>query len=307
MKAYFSIVIFVVLLSSSLITGADRYLDARCMIESDLNQALARTLEEKAGGWITTDTIRAYRQLQSTSSGHVSMLINDECFASNLSIPQLRDRSYISFDIFPENRCADIVGRRLASVSGDTVIVRPSSFGGNRLSVAFRGYAECSFSMIFGLSDQKLPVALSFAAVLWAVFSFIYIRRHNRGECMFTPVPVCADVVNGSCLSVSGSCGARVISVGSMSFNPATGTFYNSADDEVRLTPMQFELMKMFFTAETHKLSKTDICGALWPGKDDASETLYTLMRRLKPVIESNSNLKIEVERGRAYKLTVND
>lgn len=306
MKAYFSIVTFVVLLSSSLITGADSYLSAKYMIESDLNQALARTLEEKGGAWITADTIKVCRQLQSVSSEPVSMLINDDRFVSNLSVPQLRDRSYISFCIFPGSRCADVGGRQLADVCGDTLIVNASLFDGSRFTVAFRAYAECSFSMILGLSDQNIPVALSFAAVLWAVCSFIYMRRHYRREDTFGPVQVCADVVNASCPFASGSCDAHVIYVGSMSFNSATGLFYNTAGDEVRLTPMQFELMKMFFTAETHKLSKADICRALWPGKDDASETLYTLMRRLKPVIESNSNLKIEVERGKAYKLTVN-
>ena len=69
---------------------------------------------------------------------------------------------------------------------------------------------------------------------------------------------------------------------------------------------MQFQLMRMFFNAEGHKLSKSEICESLWPGKDDASETLYTLVRRLKRVVEQNSSLKIEAERGRAYKLTVN-
>lgn len=70
---------------------------------------------------------------------------------------------------------------------------------------------------------------------------------------------------------------------------------------------MQFMLMEMFFNAEGHKLYKSDICRTLWPGKDNASETLYTLMRRLKRVVEQNTNLRIEVERGRAYKLRVND
>lgn len=70
---------------------------------------------------------------------------------------------------------------------------------------------------------------------------------------------------------------------------------------------MQFELMQMFFEADGHRLVKTDICNALWPGKDNANETLYTMIKRLKPVVEANSNLKIEVERGRAYKLRVDD
>ena len=71
----------------------------------------------------------------------------------------------------------------------------------------------------------------------------------------------------------------------------------------MKLTPMQQQLMEMFFRSPSHLLTKAEICEALWPKKDDASETLYTLIRRLKPVIEQHSKLKIEADRGRAYEL----
>lgn len=67
---------------------------------------------------------------------------------------------------------------------------------------------------------------------------------------------------------------------------------------------MQHALLEMFMTSETHSLSKHDICDRLWPKKPDASDTLYTLIRRIKPIIEANSNLKIESDRGRSYTLT---
>ena len=73
----------------------------------------------------------------------------------------------------------------------------------------------------------------------------------------------------------------------------------------VKLTPMQQQLMEMFFRSPNHTLSKTEICDALWPKKDDASETLYTLIRRLKPIIEAHSDLKIEADRGKAYELKI--
>lgn len=37
--------------------------------------------------------------------------------------------------------------------------------------------------------------------------------------------------------------------------------------------------------------------------KPDASDTLYTLVRRIKPIIEQHGNLHIESDRGRAYVL----
>ena len=72
-----------------------------------------------------------------------------------------------------------------------------------------------------------------------------------------------------------------------------------------KLTPMQQQLMEMLWLSPTHQLSKTEICDALWPKKPDANETLYTLIRRLKPIIEQHSDLKIEVDRGKSYGLII--
>jgi DNA-binding response OmpR family regulator len=68
---------------------------------------------------------------------------------------------------------------------------------------------------------------------------------------------------------------------------------------------MQQQLMEMLWQSPSHQLSKAEICDALWPKKPDASETLYTLIRRLKPIIEEHSDLKIESDRGKSYGLTI--
>lgn len=78
MKSYFSIVVFFVLLLSSVVTGTDRYLSTEDLIKDDLNQALAHTIAVKGGAWLATDTIKAYKQLQNMTSSHVALLINDE-------------------------------------------------------------------------------------------------------------------------------------------------------------------------------------------------------------------------------------
>ena len=83
------------------------------------------------------------------------------------------------------------------------------------------------------------------------------------------------------------------------------GRFVDAKGSVVKLTPMQQQLMEMLWQSPSHRLSKTEICDALWPKKENASETLYTLIRRLKPIVEEHSNLKIEADRGRAYELTV--
>ena len=83
------------------------------------------------------------------------------------------------------------------------------------------------------------------------------------------------------------------------------GNFVDAKGCIIKLTPMQQQLMEMLWKSPSHKLSKAEICDALWPKKEDASETLYTLIRRLKPIIEEHSDLKIESDRGKSYGLTM--
>ena len=144
----------------------------------------------------------------------------------------------------------------------------------------FKAYARCSEATIFSLSDQRLTAVLWSMTLLWAAFCF-YRRRHEM-------------------LQMAG-----MLQYGGLCFAEAEGTFYDAKGQRIKLTPMQQQLMEMFFRSEAHQLTKTEICDALWPKKPDASETLYTLIRRLKPVVEQHSNLKIESDRGRAYELTV--
>ena len=144
----------------------------------------------------------------------------------------------------------------------------------------FKAYAHCSEATIFSLSDQRPTVVLWTLTLMWALFCF-YRHRHEM-------------------LQMAG-----MLQYGGLCFAEAEGTFYDAKGQRIKLTPMQQQLMEMFFRSEAHQLTKTEICDALWPKKPDASETLYTLIRRLKPVVERHSDLKIESDRGRAYELTI--
>lgn len=144
----------------------------------------------------------------------------------------------------------------------------------------FKAYARCSEATIFSLSDQRPTLILWIMTLLWALFCF-YHRRHEM-------------------LQMVG-----VSQYGGLRFAEAEGTFYDAAGQRIKLTPMQQQLMEMFFRSDAHQLTKTEICDALWPKKPDASETLYTLIRRLRPIIEEHSDLKIESDRGKSYGLTI--
>ena len=139
--------------------------------------------------------------------------------------------------------------------------------------------AKCSTATIFALSDQRPASVLWMMTMAWIAFC-LYRRYRER--------PLLAGITQ----------------YGGLSYTESEGLFVDAAGRQVKLTPMQHQLMEMFFLSPSHSLTKAEICDALWPKKPDASETLYTLIKRLKPVIEQYSDLRIESDRSRAYRLT---
>lgn len=137
--------------------------------------------------------------------------------------------------------------------------------------------AGCKFATVFCMSDQRASGTLIFVALMWLLASGVYARKHRPGLV------------------------AQGIMYGGMTL--AKDRFKNSKGEDIHLTPMQHELMEMFFLSDDHTLAKQDICDRLWPKKPDASDTLYTLIRRLKPIVEKHSCLKIESDRGKSYTL----
>lgn len=148
---------------------------------------------------------------------------------------------------------------------------------------AIRGYANCSFADVFAMSDQRTPLSLMLMAMIWATAAIMYHRRRNgMSELIATD---------------------HITNLGTLSYRNNDDCFYDSENKQmVKFTPMQHKLMQMFFSSDNQQLSKTEICATLWPKKPDASETLYTLIRRVKPLIKAYG-LAIEVDRGKAYRL----
>ena len=133
---------------------------------------------------------------------------------------------------------------------------------------------QVSMATILSLSDQRPSMILWSMALVWGFFCLYQYRRR-----------VTLGMFGGLALQ--------------------EGRFVDAKGCVVKLTPMQQQLMELLWLSPTHQLPKTEICDALWPKKEDASETLYTLIKRLKPIIEQHSDLKIEVDRGKSYGLTI--
>ena len=276
MARYASVIIFFALLLSSAAASVGCYQATAREIVADLNKALAQTLLEKRSASLMADTIAACNRLQAAAGGTVTLSMTGDTMSRHISIPQLRDKACLQVGL----AVGDGMSVAMPAVAGaglcsDTVIWH---YGRGGARVALRGYVRCSAASVFGMSDQRLPGALAAVAVLWAVCSMIYLRRTARRT-------------------------ADAVCYGGLCFLASEDVFRNASGERVHLTPMQHRLMRMFFVSASHRLTKDEICDALWPRKEDASDTLYTLVKRLKPVIEANSSLRIESDRGRAYAL----
>ena len=218
-QRYSVLVLFVLLIASSL-TSLDRFRTTSRMVEEDMDQALAKTLEEQQSDVISADTIRV--------------------FNSHLQMKELRGKAVLTVDTKRD----------------------------------FRPRPQVSAATILSLSDQRPSMVLWSMVLFWGLYC-IFLHRQRMPSGMY----------GGLALE--------------------DGQFIDTKGNVVRLTPMQQQLMEMLWLSPSHQLSKTDICNVLWPKKENANDTLYTLVKRLKPIIEQHSDLKIEADRGKSYGLKI--
>lgn len=160
-----------------------------------------------------------------------------------------------------------------------------------------QGIANCSMADVFGMSNQRVPFSLTVVAMLWAMGSVYYFRKRKVASSVL-PLPESA-MLPSFPFDKQNEPSERI----SLSYDAQADRFMNAEQEVLRLTPMQHQLMCLFFSNAQHRLEKQTICDTLWPKKPDASETLYTLIRRIKPIIEQNSDMTIASERGKAYSL----
>ena len=286
LKAYHSFIVFAILVMSAIFSSINSYHRMQDTIIADMDQALLITIHENKDPWITPDTIQSYR--------------------SHLNIDLLKENSILCYVVEDESDKRKGNG------------YQPTLTGTNQLSSremqlnqhSIQGYANCSMADVIGMSNQRTPMTLSLMAMFWAIWSvFYFYRRKNALTVSALSINNQEDAVNSMRLEKqdksSDFLGATE-HFGTMNYSKNEDSFYNQESGEaIKFTPMQHQLMQLFFENAHHKLSKQEICDALWPKKPDASETLYTLIRRIKPIIEQNSNLMIESERGRAYSLVI--
>ena len=139
------ILIFIVLCLTAVATSYGSYRKAQRNIESDLQQALAKTINEKGVETMRQDSIRAYRSIARTEGEMMTIAVGDETLRRHLRNPQLGEMAFITYTV----RCER---------------------GGWK--VTFDTEAKCSAVMIWSLSDQRLSAWLAVMALLSLAMSF---------------------------------------------------------------------------------------------------------------------------------------
>ena len=270
--------VFIILLLSSVFAGHRSFRHAERLIADDLSRALAITVLQQQSDLITHDTIQACKQLQQSSDKPIFMAIADERFRKNIQNDALRTKAYISFGLFNSNSThSSIVDD---AICGDTLFLKDQSLDE---TLTLRGYARPNLATVFSLSDQRTSVSLALGAFLWAIFSMCYFRRQKE--------------------QLNDLVAVEQKSLGGMTYCEEQDVFYDEKRNPIHFTPMQQQLIRLFWDAPSHSLSKEAICASLWPKKEDANDTLYTLIRRIKPIIEHQTNLQITSDRGKGYLL----
>lgn len=287
------------MLALSFSFGFHNYSEAQKAIVSDLNQALQQTIMQKSQLWMSQDSLKTYSRLSALFGNPVSIDSYNKDFAEALKFEQLKEKAGIIVHIKNKNAQDEPVAKNNTGqdasknyLASDTVIWinaslnLPESTEQDELGISFQGYANYSKQDVLAVMNKKLPLLFLVLTVLSASLSFVLIRRRNAE----TPAQK-----------------EKTCAFGNLTFSYDRACFYKENREKLKLTPLQYKIMEMFFLSSSHILARTDICEALWPGKDNADETLNTLIRRLRPLIEENSNLKITTDRGRAYQLEIRE
>ena len=131
--------------------------------------------------------------------------------------------------------------------------------------VQAQGYATCSAFAIWRMSDQRLAAVL---ALLTCIMLGMCLQKTRKVQMKLADTPSFQDVTSLPLF-----------------------------------TPLQSQLLDLLLASPTRELTKQEVCDALWPKKDNASETLYTLIHRIKPVLDQHTSFRIVSNRGRSYRL----
>lgn len=272
------VIAFVVI---SFAVGAKQYNHTQEMIIANLNQALREAAKEHANNWLCRDTIQSYARLQKQMGMAVTLHAYDDVFIKALPEKRFKRNAGIQISVLRMDthgvREETVADNDEGFIMSDTLILVNSAKVADA-ALSLRGYVYCPFVNVLKMTDMTVPVILFVMALCFSGL-FFYLKQTDN--------PIVP----------------HLITFGDLSFCTDDNCIYDLDSHRLSLTPMEFRLLEMFYRSSSHFLLKKDICDSLWPGKDNADETLYALVRRLKQTLAEHSRMKISAVRGRAYQL----
>lgn len=293
-QANLSLIFVIVFVALTFAMGAKQYNHTREKIIANLNEALRETVKMHANNWLCRDTIQSYARLQQQIGTAVTVHAYDQVFSEALADERFKRNAGIQICVIrmshqgPDKMETDETDN--GYIMSDTLMLMNSAKVADA-ALSLRGFVYCPFINVMKMTDMTAPGILLLIAFLFAGFH-IYIKSKSKEE------------VN---TQNAGFTDEHLVSFGGLSLCTIDHCIYDTGNRRLNLTPMEYSLMEMFYRTSSHFLLKKDICDRLWPGKDNADETLYALIRRLKQTLSEHSSIKISVVRGRAYQLEINE
>ncbi len=185
----------------------------------------------------------------------------------NFRNPSLKDEAYFTLALVDTKSASrGIGGNKIAS---DSIMLMPEH-AAEGLAIQVQGFADCSMASILYASDQTLSGILFVLSILSMASMLIWKRKETE-----TP--------DAEFIAISAS--------------PSL--------DGIKLTPMQRQLTRMLLEAPGMKVDKRSLCESLWGNKNNAEESLYTLVKRTKNAL-AKANMEIVCNRGDSYELRIN-
>lgn len=185
----------------------------------------------------------------------------------NFKNPTLKDEAYFTLALVDKKNAAPkIQGNKIAS---DSIMLVPER-ATEGFAIQVQGFADCSMASVFAASDQTLPGVLFTLSILSMASMFVWRRKDTEmSETKLAPVSSAVHPLNG-----------------------------------IKLTPMQRQFAQLLLDAPEMRVDKATLCSTLWGNKNNAEESLYTLVRRTKMALVE-ANIEIICNRGDSYELRI--
>lgn len=261
----------VLLILASVAAAWQHYYRVKAEMVRDLNQALERVVTSSADMDGVLETLPLLHGSPTLTFGgkHTAL-------ARQLQIATLRDTACISYSMATgEGQVEKPSPLLTAGICSDTIMLARRTADGTDIAVAVKAYAHPTLASIISQCGGTWTGASFVAGVLMLCLMLMAQRM-----AMKTPVISMAAVEN---IQMSGQADTTEIPRG------------------LSLTPMQQQLLTLFYASPSRTLSKEEICATLWPRKDNPEDGLYTFISRMKAALSAQSALRIVNRRGREY------